>query len=134
MYSSGPGQLGGVSYRQALEQLGEFGAGEFPLERLSEDLVAGLEGEDPGGQLLERGGIGRREDLALEDAEIDLDLVEPTGVDRQMNGHEPGCACTRRRTAAPPRCELPLSRTQKTRRAERYGSPALSAAHRLPHR
>lgn len=29
-----------------------------------------------------RDGIGRREDLALEDAEVDLDLIEPAGVDR----------------------------------------------------
>ena len=88
MYSRGLGQLAGASYRQAYEKLGEVGPGELPFERLSEDLVADLEGEDPGGELLERGGIGWREDLALEDAEVDLDLVEPTGVDREMDGHE----------------------------------------------
>src|SRR5450759_2079623 len=58
-------------------------------KRCGENLVASLEGEDPGGELLERGGIGRGEDLALEDAEVDLDLVEPAGVDREMDGHEP---------------------------------------------
>jgi hypothetical protein len=40
---------------------------------LGEDLVADLEGEDPSGEVVERGGVGRREDLALEDAEVDLD-------------------------------------------------------------
>jgi hypothetical protein len=30
----------------------------------------------------------RREDLTLEHAEVDLDLVEPSGVDRETDGHE----------------------------------------------
>jgi hypothetical protein len=89
MYSRRLRQPAGVSCRQAFKESGEVGPGELPLERLGEDLVAGLEGQDPGGELLERGGIGRREDLALEDAEVDLDLVEPAGVDREMDGHEP---------------------------------------------
>src|SRR5579859_3466853 len=89
MYSRGLGQPAGVLCREAFEEPGEVGPGELPLERLGEGLVADLEGEDPGGELVERGGGGRRENLALEDAEVDLDLVEPTGVDWEMDGHEP---------------------------------------------
>lgn len=73
MYSCCLGQPSGVWGREASEKPGEVGPGELPLERLGEDLVVGLEGEDPGGELLERGGSGRGEDLALEDAEVDLD-------------------------------------------------------------
>jgi len=35
----------------------------------------GLEGEDPSRELVERCGSRWREDLALDDAEVDLDLV-----------------------------------------------------------
>jgi hypothetical protein len=36
-----------------------------------------------------RGGIGWREDLALDDSGVDLDLVEPRRVDRQVNRDQP---------------------------------------------
>src|SRR5450759_1102184 len=88
MYSRRLRQLVGTSRRQAVEEPGQIGSGELPLERPGEVLVAVLEGEDPGSELLERGGVGRGEDLALEDAEVDLDLVEPARVDREMDGHE----------------------------------------------
>src|SRR3972149_4910057 len=76
--------------RQAFEKRVEVGSGELPLERPGEDLVVGSEGEDPGGELLERGRVGRREDLALEDAEVDLDLIEPRRVDRQVDEAQGG--------------------------------------------
>src|SRR3990170_3046244 len=76
--------------REALEERVEIGSGELPLERPGEDLVVGPEGEDPGGELLERGRVGRREDLALEDAEVDLDLIEPRRVDRQVDEAQGG--------------------------------------------
>ena len=90
MYSRGLGQPAGVLGREAFEEPGEVGPGELPLEWLGQGLVADLEGEDPGGELVERGGSGRGEDLALEDAEVDLDLVEPAGVDRQMDEAQGG--------------------------------------------
>src|SRR6266511_1008234 len=71
--------------RKAFEERVEVRSRELPLERPGEDLVVGPEGEDPGGELLERGRVGRREHLALEDAEVDLDLVEPRRVDRQVD-------------------------------------------------
>src|SRR3990170_8952857 len=80
----------GASNSQSIEEPGEVGSGELPLERLGEGLVVGLEGENPGGELVERGGIGRGEDLAFEDAEVDLDLVEPAGVDGQVDEAEGG--------------------------------------------
>ena len=62
-----------ASSSQSAKEPGEVGPGELPLERLGEDLVVILEGEDPGGELVERPGIGRGEDLAFEDAEVDLE-------------------------------------------------------------
>src|SRR5450756_2601349 len=89
MYSRRLRQLVGTSRRQAVEEPGQIGSGELPLERPGEVLVAVLEGEDPGSELLERGGVGRGEDLALEDAEVDLDLVEPARVDWQVDRDQP---------------------------------------------
>jgi hypothetical protein len=74
-----------LSARRSRE-FGEVGPDELPLERLGEELVVGLEGE--AGEFIERGDIGRREDYALEDAEVDLDLVPPGRVDGEMHGHE----------------------------------------------
>ena len=59
--------------RNVLEELGEVGAGELPVEGLGQEFVVGLEGEDPGGELVERGGVGWGQDLAGENAEGDLD-------------------------------------------------------------
>ncbi|HEY8868733.1 MAG TPA: hypothetical protein VIM30_05035 [Candidatus Limnocylindrales bacterium] len=73
MYSRRLGERVGAVQSQACERFGEVCPGEPPFEWLGEDLVADLEGEDPSGEVVERGGVGRREDLALEDAEVDLD-------------------------------------------------------------
>ena len=62
----------------------EVGAGELPLERLGDLLVAATEREE---LLLERGEVGEvvgREHLALHDREVDLGLVGP-------NWRGPGC-------------------------------------------
>src|SRR5208283_5895875 len=66
---------------EAFEQRGELGAGEVPLERFGDLVVAALElaervGESGG--VLEVVGV---EDLALDDRVVDLDLVEPAAVD-----------------------------------------------------
>jgi hypothetical protein len=59
MYSCRLLQRAAASASQAFEELGEVGPGELPFERRGEGLVVGLEGEDPGGELLDRGGSGR---------------------------------------------------------------------------
>jgi hypothetical protein len=72
-----------------LEHRREIASGEPPVERGCGLVVAILETAEPVSQSVEVGEIGWLDDLALDDREHDLDLVEPRGVDRQM--HEPGC-------------------------------------------
>ena len=70
---------------EPVEQIGEVLAGEVPLERLGDFVVAVLEGvERPCelGGVLEVVGV---EQLALDDRVVDLDLVEPAGVDREVD-------------------------------------------------
>lgn len=52
--------------REPREELLEVSAGELPLERLRHQFVAGLEGEDVGGEVIQRVCSGRR-------GQIDLD-------------------------------------------------------------
>src|SRR6266849_3153021 len=63
----------------------EVSAGELPLERRGALLVVCLEAKESIGDLGERGEVVRGEHLALNDGEIDLDLVEPAGMHRTMN-------------------------------------------------
>ena len=67
--------------------------------------------------------------LALNNREIDLDLLQPAlawiGV---KTGMSVGQAAWSRSTARAPRCAEPLSRTQNTRAAERYGSRLITSA------
>src|SRR5215216_4230196 len=60
-------------------------AGELPGKRLGDSLVAFLEGEQALGQSVEVGEVVGAQDLALNYREIDLDLVEPGGVYREVN-------------------------------------------------
>ena len=73
-------------------QLGQEGnqviASEGPLKRLRGLLVSHLEGEQPILEFAQRCEVVRRDHLALDDREIDLDLVQPAGVYRSMNGHD----------------------------------------------
>jgi hypothetical protein len=84
---------GGQAPRRARELRQEYGqvaTGEGPLEWGGRLLVVGLKPEEPildGGQA---GEVIGREDLALDDREVDLDLVEPTRVDRGVHQREPG--------------------------------------------
>ena len=80
----GSGGFGGGA-DELLGETVEVGAGELPLERLGDLLVAATEREE---LLLERGEVGEvvgREHLALHDREVDLGLVDPTGVDRGVD-------------------------------------------------
>ena len=63
---------------------------EGPLEWFGGPLISGLEGYHiplQGGQALE---VARGKQLALNDREVHLDLVEPTGVNRRMNQNDIG--------------------------------------------
>ena len=67
------------------ELSGQFCEGilcELPVEGRRHALVVLLD--------CEAGEIIRGERLALDDGEVDLDLVEPTGVNRAVNGDQVG--------------------------------------------
>src|SRR2546428_7670117 len=61
------------------EQRGEIAAREGPLERRRRVDVVFLEAKKPLTDRAERTEVIRREDLALDDGEIDLNLIEPAG-------------------------------------------------------
>lgn len=63
----------------------KIAASEGPLERRGGLLVMALKGEKALFKLREGRQIVGREDLSLNDLEIDFDLVEPTGVDRGVD-------------------------------------------------
>ena len=64
----------------------ELLARELPTNRPREAAILGLEGEDARLQLLQAVGDSRRQYLTLDDAEEDLDLIDPTGVGGRV-GH-----------------------------------------------
>ena len=69
---------------ESFEEAVEVVAGELPFERLGDLLVVSSEAEEPlfdGGEVGEVVGL---QHLALDDREVDLDLVEPAGVDRRV--------------------------------------------------
>lgn len=68
----------------------EVGAAEFPLEGLGDGLVVLLEAKQTVLDLNERGEIVWRQSFALDEGEVDLDLVEPTGVERAVDEHKIG--------------------------------------------
>jgi hypothetical protein len=110
---------------QALHQLGEVGAGELPLEGRGRLLVAALEGEQPLLDGSKAGEVVGGQEFPLDHREYELDLVQPRGVDGGVDQVRRGQSWARRLTEAMPRCELPLSTTQNTCRAEAYGSLAI---------
>jgi len=68
-----------------LEKFGEVVSCEGPVERPSRLFVAVLELQQLLLQISERCEVVRREELALDDREVDLDLVEPAGVHGSMD-------------------------------------------------
>jgi hypothetical protein len=100
------------------EQVVEVGAGELPVERRAGGLPVVLEGDDAVGDGVEVVEVVGGQDLALDDREVDLDLVEPRCVDGQVHELAVGQALAIRSMEAWPRCEEPLSATKNTRRAE----------------
>src|SRR5712692_5720731 len=64
------------------EQGGQILPCKPPFERTGGRFVSTLKREQAGFDRSQVREIGRRQHLALDDGEIDLDLVEPTGMDR----------------------------------------------------
>ena len=80
--------MDGESFEEAVEGL----AAEVPVEGLGGRVVAVLEGEEPFGEGVEVGKVAGLDHLALDDGEEDLNLVQPAGVDGQVDqfGGRPG--------------------------------------------
>jgi hypothetical protein len=60
-------------------------AGELPVERLGDLVPAVLELVECAGDLGEVVKVVGLEQLALDDREVDLDLIQPAGVDREVH-------------------------------------------------
>jgi len=58
---------------------------EGPFERLRGSLIAVLESHQTPPERTEVREVARCAQLTLDDGEVDLDLVQPAGVDRRMN-------------------------------------------------
>ena len=69
-------------------EVGEVLACECPTKRRSDLLVVGLKAEQAILDFGERGEIVGGEHLALDDGEVDLDLVEPAGMDGGVHRHD----------------------------------------------
>src|SRR5262245_38404347 len=67
------------------EKFVQVGAGEGPLKGSGGLLVVVVEGEQTLLEVGEGGEVIGSEDLALEDGEIDLDLIEPAGMERGVD-------------------------------------------------
>lgn len=63
-------------------------AREGPLELLGGLLIAALECNQVAFEGSEIGEVARCEELALNDGEVDLDLIEPAGMDRRVNQND----------------------------------------------
>jgi len=72
------------------EECVQIAACEGPLEGFGGPLIAGLEGHHVALQVGLALEITRGEQLALNDREVRLDLVEPTGMNRRMNQNDVG--------------------------------------------
>ena len=64
--------------------------GELPFKGRGDLLVAAPERQQVRFESVEVGEVVGRQRLALDDAEVDLGLVEPAGVDRGVDEHERG--------------------------------------------
>jgi hypothetical protein len=104
---------------EAEDELVQVGAREAPVEGFGDLVVVALELVQGAGEVSEVVEVVGCEQFALDDREGDLDLVEPTGVQRQVDEGEVSPAARWSRSIDFwPRCQEPLSTIQKTRRAE----------------
>jgi len=65
-------------------------AGELPFEGLSRSCPVVLKVQKALGDSVEIRKIIGRQDLSLDDREIDFDLIEPTGMNRRMHERQAG--------------------------------------------
>ncbi len=97
----------------------EVAANELPLKRSRGRFVMLLEAEETILELGEGTEVVRGEHLALDNGEIDLDLVEPAGVNRSMDRDEGGPMLRQAGDAPLSAVGGTLSMIQNRRRAER---------------
>ena len=71
--------------RELGEKRGEVSFGELPFEGPGRCFPVVLEVEQAFCQLVQAGEVVRGKDFSLHDGEVDLDLIEPTGMDWTMN-------------------------------------------------
>jgi hypothetical protein len=71
----------------------EVGFGELPLERCGDLLVVVLEFQQSGFQFVESVEVIGRECLSLYNREVDLDLIEPRGVDGRVDQPQAFVGC-----------------------------------------
>ena len=64
----------------AVEEVLEFASSELPVEGSGDGVVPGLERGQPFADLIEVGEVVGGYDLALDDGEVDLGLVQPGSV------------------------------------------------------
>src|SRR5919106_5208270 len=76
--------------RELGQERGEVLAGKGPFKRGRRLFVMVLEAEEAILDFGQRGEVVRRQHFALDDGEIDLDLVEPARVDRRVDENEAG--------------------------------------------
>src|SRR5207247_7260568 len=108
----------GGKFREKLMQLRTR---KGPAKRFRKGLIAMLKCQEVVFQRGQGREIIRRQNFALHDREIDLDLIQPARMDRRWTGRSVGQRCCKRVSPLAPRCGEPLSMIQKTRRADRYG-------------
>ena len=72
------------------EQVGEICFGVLPFEGLSGGFPVVLKADEPLCELAKPGEVVRRENLSLDDGEVDLDLIQPTGMNGSVNENQPG--------------------------------------------
>src|SRR5512132_4482569 len=82
-WSCGAGPL--VVVVESAKKPVEVGLGVAPVERRRRLLVAALEGQQASFDLVQVGEVVGRQHFALHDREVDLDLVQPRRVHRQVD-------------------------------------------------
>ena len=91
--------------------------GELPFEGPRSSFPVILKIQEAFGDGIEIGKIIGYQDLALDNREVDFDLVEPTGMNGGMHERQAGVEIAETLNGAGPRCAEQLSTIQKTRRA-----------------
>ena len=72
------------------EKASEVAPSKVPLKGFGDGMPIVLEGDQPFGKGSEVGKLIGSEHFSLDDGKVDLDLVEPTGMNRQVKQDESG--------------------------------------------